>query len=212
MDALMSMRIGSPPVGMPTASGFGGEDRRAAAERGHAGERRIGTGDDHHQPAIRGAFQKRREAADVMAAADHHCSRAELLGAFRGCVHGLGREPDAGKLLAIPRRHRAAIRDHFRFAGRRHRSGRKFEQVGRRELQSVRGVAEQISFDQTLGDGRGLVAVAPRGSEKGRCKINECSGVITGFRHRSALAIRFTSVRHRYTRRSPHHHRRSRRS
>ena len=50
IEALMSIRIGSPPVGMPIAIGSGVNTRRAPAERRDAAFRRIGAGQEDHQP------------------------------------------------------------------------------------------------------------------------------------------------------------------
>ena len=103
IEALMSIRIGSPSVGMPTAIGSGVSTAFRPPNGATRGHRRVGAGDDDHQPAVGGPLQERREAADVVAAADDDRRDAVVGGPVRGQVDGPGGQPDAGQPAGRPR-------------------------------------------------------------------------------------------------------------
>jgi hypothetical protein len=91
-----------------------------------------------------------------MAASDDDGAGAERAGAIARQGDGLEREPLAWQPPAIPRHRGRSIRDDDRLAGDRHLLLLDFAQVERQQLQPVRGVAEQIAFDQDVGDRVGL--------------------------------------------------------
>ena len=81
-----------------------------------------------------------------------------------------------------------AVGDDVRLAARGHAPGLEFPEVGGRQLEPVRRVAEQVGLDQAGGDRRRLVAVAPGGGEQGGRVPHQVGGPVAhpfvGIRHR----------------------------
>ena len=70
VELLMSMRIGSPPVGNPAAIGFGVMRDCHAAVRRDAGGRRIGAHQHDDEAGIGHRLQIRLQTTDVVASTD----------------------------------------------------------------------------------------------------------------------------------------------
>src|SRR5581483_8411525 len=92
------------------------------------------------------------ETSDVMTAADRDGGHAVLPGARGGEIERAANQPWAGQPLAVPGDSGGKIREDPRFAGARHPAAFDFVEVRREQREAVRVVAEQVSFDEHLGD------------------------------------------------------------
>ena len=185
IDALMSIRIGSPSVGMPTAIGSGVNTAfrpPKGATLASAGSER---GDRHHHARSRGARQEGGEAGDVMAAADGDGAEPVAPRPLDREIDGAHREPDARQRAAVPGHGRAAVGDDLGSPAAFMRPSAISLQIAAGKLQAVGGVAHQVGFDQQLRDERGLVAVAADGREETAGESKEIGGAVA--RHRRTV-------------------------
>ena len=178
IDALMSIRMGSPPVGMPTAMGSGVNTAlrppNGATLASAGSELRIVT----IMPAAVARGRKVGEAGDVMAAADGDGAEAVTPRPLDRQIHRAHREPHARQRAAVPGHRGAAVGDDVRFARRLHAALGDLLQIAAGELQPVGGVAHQVGLHQHLRDQRGLVAVAARGGEEPAGESKEIGGAV----------------------------------
>ena len=169
--------------------GVGRVDGLASAERRHRGDRRIGGGDDQHQPFGRGTRQEGGKAADMVAPADRHGTQAQPARPCHRLVHGLGREPEARQVAAVPGEGRWMVGHHGGLARDRHPALGGILEVGGSQLQAVRRVAHQVRLDEQLARDRGLLRVEPHRLEQAGREGHEIArSVVLG--HGSSLPRR----------------------
>jgi hypothetical protein len=152
IEALVSIRIGSPSVGIPDRDRVGGEQGLQPAVRGDARLRGVGAGQQNHA-ALRGrTLEIRGEAADVMALADRNGGDSVRGHARQRLLDRSDHEPGSGQSSAVPAQGATAVGDDGRIAISGHAAGIERGKIGRGERQAVSGVAEQVALDQDLGD------------------------------------------------------------
>jgi hypothetical protein len=112
----------------------------------------------HHQKALIGhALVVSREAGNVVAAPDDHGAGALAAGALCGQIDGLQHQPRTGQPLAVPGHCCRVVRHHQRLALLAHLARRQLGQIRGEQGQAVRGMAQQIAFQQHIGHSLRLV-------------------------------------------------------
>ena len=117
----------------------------------------------HHQKALIGhALVVGRQAGNVVAAPDDHGAGALGACALCGQIDGLQHQPRTGQALAVPGHCSRVVRHHQRLALLAHLARLQLGQIRGEQGQAVRGMAQQIAFQQHVGHGLGFVRRQPR--------------------------------------------------
>ena len=111
----------------------------------------------HHETLIGHALVVSRQTSDVVAAPDDHRAGALGVGTLCGQFDGLQHQPRTRQALAVPGHCGRVVRHHQRLAFFAHLARLQFGQIRGEQGQAVRGVAQQIAFQQHVGYGLGLV-------------------------------------------------------
>ena len=137
----------------------------SAAERRDEGIARIGAQHQHEVAPPRRRLQKRRQASDVVAAADGQRADPERIGPLAGCIHRARGDPDSGKTPRVPARRRAVRCKELRRAVHRHLAGLDLGDVVGEQGEPVRVVPVDVGLHETIGDHRRLVLRHAGGAE-----------------------------------------------
>ena len=151
----------------------------ASAVRHHATGFRAGGEQHHHHAFIGDALEIRREAGDVLAAADRHAAGTEFFCAFQREIDRARSKPGTGQAHAVPGHRSRKICNHAWRTGFRHAAFFQFVQIRRQQMQAVRVVAEQIAFDKYPGDDFGFCRFQPGLSQQRGGEAHEVFGAVT---------------------------------
>ena len=113
-----------------------------------------------------------------MAATYGHGAAAVLLRALGRDFQRAQHQPGAGQAPSVPGEHGAVIGQRERPAFERHLARLDMLQIGSQELQPMGVVAEQVGFDQDIGDVVGFVPWHPRRDEQRFGELDECGRAV----------------------------------
>ena len=146
---LTSRSTGAPPVGKPAASGLG-VMREATPPWGVTPPRRIGAGEQDHEPVVRDRLQVGLQAADVVAAADDDRDDWVLGEPLARRRDRPLDEPGPRQAPPVPGEGGAGIAERVGLALAGHAPGCQLVEVASEHVEAVRVVAEEVGLDQDL--------------------------------------------------------------